>query len=154
MFIIKNLDAQKEKKCNITFIIGNGFDLGLHMKTKYENIYQSYLEIDSDSDVIKKFKKELSSRKPYDKWSDFEMGMAEYAKKLLSEDELIECVRDFKSHMINHIQKENDKMLEFIDDSSYASVLLQEFERSITTFYEGLTPNDINQMKNLMNGTE
>lgn len=121
------------------------------MKTKYENIYQSYLEIDSDSDVIKAFKKELSSRKPYDKWSDFEMGMAEYSQELSSEDELVECVRDFKRHMVNHIRGENDKMLELIYDGSYAGVLLQEFERSITKFYDGLTPNDVNKIKNLMN---
>ena len=121
------------------------------MKTKYENIYESYLKTDSDSDVINAFKKDLSSRKLYDKWSDFEMGMAEYAQKLSSEDELVECVRDFKSHMVNHIQGENDKILEFICDDSYAKGLLQEFERSITKFYDGLTPNDVNQIRSLIN---
>ena len=61
----------------VTFIIGNGFDIGLGMKTRYGDVYDEYVKTPSATEVIKAFKKDLSQRTPYDKWSDFEMGMAE-----------------------------------------------------------------------------
>ena len=82
---------------NITFIIGNGFDLNLGMSTKYSDMYEEYVKSPSSSETIQKFKNELAARTPYDKWTDFEMGMADYAKSFSSEKELTECVRDFKN---------------------------------------------------------
>ena len=141
------------KNCNVTFIIGNGFDLGLGMKTKYTDVYDGYIYSPSKSQVISDFKTELQSHNSdnYKNWSDFEMAMAEYARRLTSEDELIECVRDFKGFMVNHLKQENNRMLELINDKGYLNNLVKEFERSLDLFYIGLTRNDINSIKNLLN---
>lgn len=154
MFKIKKLNEQNKKKCNITFIIGNGFDIGIGMKSRYEDMYRSYVNSYSVSNVISNFKMELLKRKPYDKWSDFEMGMAEYAQTLSSEDELVECVRDFKGHMVKHLQEENDRIVELISDDSYAGRLLAQLDYSLDWFYSGLIPNDVNQIKKLIDDAD
>lgn len=125
----------------VLFIIGNGFDLGLDMKTQYEDVYMSYIKTPSKSDVISTFKRALQERTPYDKWSDFEMGMAEYAKTLMNEAELIECVRDFKGHMVGHLQDENQKIIELIRKADYTNGLIKELDRSFEGFYSCFPPN-------------
>lgn len=136
---------------NVTFIIGNGFDLGIGMRTSYSDIYDSYIKTPSNSEVIKNFKNELSNREPYDKWSDFEMGMAEYAKSLSSEKELIECLRDFKRHMVDCLRKENDRMKEVFDDQFKYRSVISSFDESKENFYYGLTRNVQNQIKEILN---
>lgn len=122
---------------NITFLIGNGFDLNLGMKTRYTDMYDSYIKSKSKSVVIQNFKKDLQKEEHnhYANWSDFEMGMAEYARKFLDEDDFIDCIRDFKSHMVGHLKSE-EKSYEF--NPQYAVKILWE---SIKSFYSGSTPN-------------
>ena len=45
---------------NITFFIGNGFDIGLGLKTRYEDFYKEYCDAqDTDTKNITEFKKTL-----------------------------------------------------------------------------------------------
>lgn len=135
--------ASKERK--ITFIIGNGFDLGLGMKTKYTHVYDGYIKSPSPTAVIKLFKEELArkAKNNYENWSDFEMGMAAYAQTLENEKELVECVRDFKLYMVEHLQNENQKMIDLLQNKANNYEVIQEMVRSLDKFYEGLTQNDI-----------
>lgn len=134
----------------VTFIIGNGFDIGLGMKTKYSDVYDAYVKTPSTTEVIRAFKEDLSSRTPYDKWSDFEMGMAEYAKTLSSENELVECVRDFKGYMVQHLRAENQRLVDLIRDEAYADHLVRELDRSFERFHEGFAPNITAQLGQLI----
>lgn len=143
----KQFENNSEHKTSlITFIIGNGFDLGMGMKTSYSDIYEEYIKSPSNSPVISEFKKELSNRTAYDKWSDFEMGMAEYSKKLSSESELIECVRDFKDHMVQHLQAENQRIVDLIRDNAYGDIIVRELDRSLGEFHGGFSPNVMTQL--------
>ena len=140
------------KECKITFIFGNGLDLSLGMKTKYTDVYEDYIKSPSSSDIIANFKEDLKSKSPnnYKKWSDFEMGMASYAKTLETEDELVECVRDFKSFMVKHLEKENKKILEWFGGIANNREFHQEVNRSFYEFYRGLIPNDIARIKSII----
>ena len=44
---------------NIVYIIGNGFDLNLDMKTRYTDFYEYYKSIKSDKSSIKQLKTEI-----------------------------------------------------------------------------------------------
>lgn len=46
---------------NIVFLIGNGFDLNLNLKTKYRHFYENYISTPSKNATIEKFKKVLSN---------------------------------------------------------------------------------------------
>ena len=137
----KFFENNTEKEPVITFILGNGFDLSLHMETSYSHIYSTYVDTPSSSDTIAAFKNELRNRAPFDKWSDFEMGMAEYAESLSSEDELVECVRDFKQHMVEHLRKEDKQLEGLIQSGFYNPQLVKELDRSFEGFHKGFSPN-------------
>ena len=130
-----------EEEPAITFILGNGFDLSLHMETSYSHVYSTYVDTPSSSNVIASFKNELRNRTPFDKWSDFEMGMAEYAETLSSEDELIECIRDFKQHMVEHLRNEDKQLESLVQSGFYDSQIVKELKRSFEKFHGGFSPN-------------
>lgn len=44
---------------NITFMIGNGFDLHLGMKTRFTDMYEGYIQSPSEDIVIQRFKEDL-----------------------------------------------------------------------------------------------
>ena len=61
---------------NVTFLIGNGFDLNLGLKTKYSDFITTYCaENDKDSDLIKKFKKNI--HKNPDLWASAELAFGQ-----------------------------------------------------------------------------
>ena len=62
---------------NITFLVGNGFDMSLGIDTSYRGFYQWYCEQPSNSDHIEKFKEHIKNDIEGDgeNWADFEMGL-------------------------------------------------------------------------------
>lgn len=70
---------------DVTFLIGNGFDIGIGMPTQYEDFYEEYCEEkNDDNDNIKSFKKMLRNRNQ-DKttkiidWADFEKAFGTHS---------------------------------------------------------------------------
>lgn len=125
---------------NITFIIGNGFDINLGMATKYSDIYKSYIETPSFNENIKQFKRSLSS--DYKLWSDFEIGMAKYASRFGSEQDFIECIRDFKGHMVAYLLKEQSTFEKPQLENKYVQLTYARFiEQSLISFADGCFPN-------------
>lgn len=142
----------KDKTKSVLFIIGNGFDLRLGMKTSYKHMYDDYVSSESNSENIARFKEFLKMDKcnDYENWSDFEMGMADYAATLNTEKELIECVRNFRSHMVKHLQNEYDNINSVFQDKGYTSGLVESFTDSIHSFYKGHRPNIQNLIKSII----
>lgn len=72
----------------ITYIIGNGFDINLGLRTSYENFYKWYVRQSSekDPDVVKKFKSEINNhieKKGTEiNWSDLEYGLGQYSSEV------------------------------------------------------------------------
>ncbi len=132
----------------ITFIIGNGFDLNLGMKTRYVDVYDSYIASPSKSKVIESFKKRIAN--DYENWSDFELGMAEFAREFSTEDDFILCVRDFKQHMVQWLTREQQEFLRKVDTNNASSEIAVEFYRVLKNFYKGSTPNVTNAISRLI----
>ena len=145
----------KEPKveCKILFIIGNGFDLGLGMKTRYSDMYESYINSESKSETIKAFKKRLSSDIKYENWSDFEMGMAKKTNDFSSENEFVECIRDFKKHMVDHLESETQSIVKRLDQIEFIEQRDVMWE-SITNCEYGLIPNDEKEIKRIKEGKD
>ena len=76
---------------NITFMIGNGFDLHLGMKTRFTDMYDGYIQSPSEDIVIQEFKERLKeyAGERYERWSDFEIAMAAHAKDFTNENDFI-----------------------------------------------------------------
>ena len=61
---------------NITFLIGNGFDINLGLKTRYTDFYPYYLKKKHD-DIISKA---ISDN--YDRWVDLELALGQLLRNI------------------------------------------------------------------------
>ena len=66
---------------NILYLIGNGFDINLGLKTGYSDFYDYYLSQETKSEVVAKLKTHLEKER-YTTWADLELGMGEYTKNV------------------------------------------------------------------------
>lgn len=121
---------------NITFLIGNGFDLNCGLKSSYHDIYLEYIKQPSDSEIIRKFKNDL--RDDIDNWGDFEVAMSEYMDNFNSEQAFLECLRDYIDFMEDYLTKEQRKILG-IDDPNIFNKIAIEMEESLSKFHKGVT---------------
>ena len=121
------------------FLIGNGFDLSCGLKTRYIDVYENYVITESESENIKAFKEDISDN--IEDWGDFELSLAEYAQKLGSEEELIECVRDFTVFMRSHLLREQERFNKQIENDEIRKNVFNEMLNSIRTYYKGINNN-------------
>lgn len=130
----------------VTFLIGNGFDLRLGLHTRFTDVYNQYILQESPNKNIEKFKEELKTDAPeYKKWSDFEMGMANHAKSFENADDFIECIHDFRDFMQFYLNDQNKKWFDLLESVSNSGALLsKELYNSILKFHIAPSRNIIN----------
>lgn len=135
------MDREGEIIINITFLVGNGFDLGCGLKSKYTDSYEEYVNMPSNSDAIARFKKNINS--DYTTWSDFEMGMASYAKNFSTEEEFLDCFQDYSIFLNNYLEREQKRYFSeyYRLSSNKISEMHNQMKMSIMSFYEGTTHN-------------
>ena len=139
---------------NITFMIGNGFDINCGIRTRYTDMYPDYIDAKTDNPIIQKFKNDLKQdyMKGFETWNDFEMGMAEYSNNFTNEAEFIACIRDFKNFMTGFLIKEQSAFRKRIENNDALQIdLFHEVGRSLSTFYKnGVVNNTINTIEAIM----
>lgn len=97
---------------NIVYLIGNGFDLNLGLKTKYSDFYPYYLQLESKNDIVKKFKEDLKTSTNnlanLKNWSDLELALGDYAKNFKSNqaDEFINLLEDIQDALAEYLQNQ------------------------------------------------
>ena len=106
---------------NITFLIGNGFDLKIGMKTGYNHFYDYYLSIPSNNPIIQEFKKNLGEKLDTESslWADLEEALGAFTLEYSIEDYDI-ILDDIREKLSEHIRTEENK--HYID-STYAQVI-------------------------------
>lgn len=124
---------------SVLYLIGNGFDLNCGMRTRYTDVYEKYVKTLSETETIMKFKDCISGS--FDNWGDFEMAMAEYAKCFKTEEEFLECIRDFAEYMEKHLMTENNKIKKIIQDKNIQKSVIEEAGKSFASFYNGINHN-------------
>lgn len=125
----------------VTFLIGNGFDLACGLNSRYKDTYKGYTGSPSSSDVIKSFKDNIEE--DIETWADFEMALAEYARKFEKEEDLIECIRDYKAYLIWYLKRERENFYSFLQNNAdKRDALIQEMIPFLVCFFRDLTKND------------
>ncbi len=111
---------------NITFMIGNGFDLNQKLRTGYKNFYAYYLSTNPD-DLISR-----SIREDYELWADLELGLGFLLKDVTSET--VDAFLDSKAHLedclTRYLQQENDRF-RITDEAKLAD----EFRNKVLNFF-------------------
>lgn len=97
----------------ITFMIGNGFDLNLGLKTTYNAFLESYRKItDEDSDLLRYFKSEILSEKGL--WSNVEEAFGCITKRFKDDgrdaEDYCECHEHFCVKLAEYLMNEEQKI--------------------------------------------
>ena len=90
---------------DITFLVGNGFDLSLGYKTSYEDFYKWYLNQPTDSSAksaVDKLKRNISSdiESGLKNWSDFEIGLGKFTQSFKA-NEVKEFLAAYEDAVLN-----------------------------------------------------
>ncbi len=106
----------------IVYLIGNGFDLNLGLKTKFRHFYDYYIKQESPITVVNIFKKDLDAHKNIEQWADLELVLGDYAKYFYDN-----TVLNFRKLLID-IQ---DKLAEYINLQTTNFALTETDEKKI-----------------------
>lgn len=114
---------------NIVFLIGNGFDLNLGLKTRYRNFYDYYVALPSKNTTIEKFKEVLSDN--LDNWADLELELGKYANNFGKEiqNDLVVLLYDIQDALANYLDKQDADFTITEEDRKKAINDLLEFEK-------------------------
>jgi hypothetical protein len=91
---------------NVIFLIGNGFDLNLGLKTKYSDFYEYYKKVISTSKSINELKDEITG--DLKNWSDLELALGKYTENLKSVAEFDEVFEDIGEKLSDYLHKEEN----------------------------------------------
>lgn len=96
---------------NITFLIGNGFDIGVGLQSKYKDFYPVYYEKSRNKPGdIKKLSDEIAQ--DYENWADFEMALGEYTNQFNTETKniFVEQIKDFEKEFVQYLKEKEDRI--------------------------------------------
>lgn len=93
----------------VIYLIGNGFDLNLGLKTSYCDFYNYYLNVKNEDTQISQLKVHLQQDKDtqgrYKFWSDLEIAMGEYTKNFSNQEDMEKVYNDLNDRLREYIQK-------------------------------------------------
>lgn len=122
---------------NITFLIGNGFDINLGLKTRYTDFYPYYLKKHPE-EMIAKF---ISQDNNYENWADLELGLGNMLKLVPKDksEEFLDSKGILEECLTKYLKQQNK--LFSIKDSEKA---FDYFKNSLIGFY-----NEFNDEENV-----
>ena len=124
---------------NITFLLGNGFDIGIGMPTRYEDFYKEYCKItEEDDENIRLFKEMLKNREKDEEnriinWADFEKAFGEHARDPDIKDKHAYLARfeDFAETFSAYLEKVESNV-DYSDRVSIAKTM----DTAVKSFYQ------------------
>lgn len=121
------------------FLIGNGFDVNLGLKTRYAEFYEYYLDIPTDNKNIRALKEHLRENKS-DFWSDLEIALGKYTTRFSSFEQIEEVYDDINNEMQRYISSiENMSLPKDID--------IELFKNNISSPESFLSPAEVSRIK-------
>lgn len=123
---------------NITFLLGNGFDIGLGLETGYESFYDEYSQIqETDNENIDSFKTMLKNRNSDDQkkiidWADFEKAFGQHSSDFTIKEKnyYIERFEDFVSNFNIYLENEEKRI-----DFSNTDLIAKTMNTAVTTYF-------------------
>lgn len=100
----------------IVYLIGNGFDINIGLKTKYKDFYDYYLSLDrsADNEQVAKLKQALNPEDQF--WSDLELALGQYTTNFSSLEEMERAYNDL-----------NDRFRDFISNVEKTKLTLSNY---------------------------
>ena len=95
---------------NITFLIGNGFDLNLGLSTTYSDFVGDYKGADGKTKILKDFRKYINENEEL--WSAAEIELGRYTGMFEAGEgaAFSECHNDFCEHLSEYLKKQERRI--------------------------------------------
>ena len=100
----------------ILYIIGNGFDLNLELKTSYNDFYKYYHTVESKNPNVQKLKEHIS--KTYDSWADLELALGDYTQHLKKIEEFDDITLNIGEELSKYLRLEEQKLENYTFDQT------------------------------------
>lgn len=148
---------------NVTFLIGNGFDLNLGLKTSFSNFFEVYKTLPANTsryagnkgkytqiefeEKLQRFKEDIDSNIIL--WSDFEKKMGEYTdSENINNDKylFIDILRDFRMNFAKYLKEQ-------ISDFDYSNIdyIKKNLGDSVYDFHKHFLPQDKKTITDVFN---
>ena len=155
--IIINLiktDVKRGNIMNITFLIGNGFDRNLGLKTTYADFVKYYKNTYAQTRVLQNFRKHIKDNEEL--WSAAEIALGQYTSQFGKGEAVTftECQTDFCEFLAEYLKKQEN----IVDYEESKEQILKAFARinqTMETFpaQERITMNNVFQKRTYENTT-
>ena len=135
---------------NITFLVGNGFDMSAGVDTSYRSFYNWYYLQPSRTADIQNFKQEIKKdiENGGKNWADLETGLGKFTSQFSTADVDIffECYEDAVENIITYLEQEKNKFdIASITENDVACLM-----NGILNFYQELNPEDRNTFEKIL----
>lgn len=116
---------------NITFLIGNGFDVGMGMKSRFSDFFPKYCADSVDKEEsLRGLSKDIEEHQ--DDWSYFELQIGQYTNNFTPQNKqvFLNQFRDFELSFIDYL-KDEEALLSFSETKKIADVMIS----GLTKYY-------------------
>lgn len=151
---------------DITFLLGNGFDLQCGLKTSYIDFYKYILEKKYSIDLTQEMDKEsisgidniiyseiYKSRDKIETWADLEFQLGVFTKQLKEKNQVIgELANRFLDDFEDLVEDLNEylKYIQIQDDIEISENFSKVFFGTMDNFFEGLFSREYDEIKNIL----
>ena len=119
---------------NILFILGNGFDINLGLKTRYQEFYNFYSKSHNSNDSVMKLKDHIGKNTD-GYWSDLELALGDYTNEFKFTEDFDEVIDDIRTSLSLYLKKVETDFSEF-------SINTEIFLQDLNYFEKYLIPTD------------
>ena len=95
----------------LTFILGNGFDRAIGMKTGYWDFYQWYKDQPNESDDVALMKREINEYLKTEEgtWADFEIALGQFTSVISDKVRFIEVFQHARAALIRYLTEQYEQ---------------------------------------------
>ena len=90
---------------NIVYLIGNGFDRNLGLKTSYREFYNFYKRQESNDENVIKIKESIAKEET-ELWSDLEEALGKITSEFNDPNSFVEVLKDISDNLLMYIKTE------------------------------------------------
>lgn len=120
---------ENSSRKRITFLIGNGFDLNIGLHTGYRDFYLYYIENHKTDKLAEAIQKDFNN------WSDLELALGKYIKKVPSKEEnkFWDEEIHLENSLVDYLSSQMDRLK--LNGEQKQIKIKNEMVKSLTEFY-------------------
>lgn len=138
---VTQTDSQRKKIC---FLIGNGFDINVGLKTKYADFYEYYKNMYKDDMLAQEI------RGASELWSDLELAIGKVTEKIssLNKEEFWESEERLENSLLTYLEEQMRRV--DLREEGVCRKIRTEMQKSLTEFYEELNEKEKEELKRII----